>query len=144
MRTPVYVRLVAVARWEAHPRAWGIFQAAGEVDWGIGPRSRTEEEADEVRGHLRWFAANLPAPPRRRMQDPAVCWFKPEARGMIARSFDLASLLAGHGYGIGLVRTTRPGAIVYEDPLQVAAVPFRDTWTLPSGPRVRPILRPAR
>ncbi len=139
MRSPIYVRLIASPSREPKPRALGIFQAAGDLEWGVAPQPILGGDAERLRDLLGWFNRQLPFP--RDMRGSAVCWYKPEAREFIARSFELAALLGRHGYGVGLVRTTRPGAVVYEDAWQVAAIPFRDTWSVLVGHRVRPVRR---
>ena len=62
--------------------------------------------------------------------DPrAIFWFKPTATEAIRMLWGLAQLLRGHGYHVEMLTTDRPGYIVYEDDLQVAAIPFRDTFS---------------
>lgn len=39
----------------------------------------------------------------------------------------LAGLLGAHGYTVEMLKTNRPGFIVYEDDAQIAAEPFADT-----------------
>jgi hypothetical protein len=92
--------------------------------------------ADEQHGLERilgWFDRQLPIPNRfsrsiRRGSSPkAICWFKDGAARYIRRVRELAALLERHGVWIEMLRTQRPGYLVYEDEYQVAAVPFRDT-----------------
>jgi hypothetical protein len=40
-----------------------------------------------------------------------------------------ASLLDAYGFGVEMLKTSRPGFIVYEDHVQIAAEPFADTPT---------------
>lgn len=42
---------------------------------------------------------------------------------------ELAILLEAHGIIVNVIRTERPGYIVYEDPYQITAEPFSDTIT---------------
>jgi hypothetical protein len=39
----------------------------------------------------------------------------------------LAAVLEQHGVSVEMLRTSKPGYVVYEDRYQVVAVPFRDT-----------------
>jgi hypothetical protein len=42
---------------------------------------------------------------------------------------EVAHILAAHGIIVDVLRTERPGYVVYEDSHQVAAEPFRETVT---------------
>jgi hypothetical protein len=55
----------------------------------------------------------------------AVCWFKAGAAWQIALAREVCALLAQHDVASRMLRTDRPGYIVYEDDAQVAAEPFR-------------------
>jgi hypothetical protein len=58
----------------------------------------------------------------------AVCWFRAEAREAISRMWRLVDLVEGEGVPVRVYRTRRPGVVVYADDLQIAAVPWRDTF----------------
>jgi len=76
---------------------------------------------------LEWFNRFLPGAhvgPHWR----AVCWFRPEAGEAISRMWRIVDLVEGEGVPVRVYRTRRPGAVVYEDDLQIAAVPWRDTF----------------
>jgi hypothetical protein len=72
-----------------------------------------------------WFNAELPCPPFLKEQFPtdAVCWFRESAGQFVSRMWDLAALLREHACPVRMLRTTRPGTILYQDPFQVVAVP---------------------
>jgi len=78
-----------------------------------------------------WFNTNLPCPDRlNRSTRPhraakAVSWFKPEAGSCIAKMTELRALLERYGLPTELLKTRRPGYVVYEDEYQVVAEPFR-------------------
>ena len=44
----------------------------------------------------------------------------------IAKLWALSIILADNGYHIELIKTRRPGYVVYEDDVQVVAEPFKD------------------
>ncbi|WP_135503844.1 hypothetical protein [Roseovarius aestuariivivens] len=82
------------------------------------------------------FCAELPIPDafRRsrakgadRKDGVGLSWFKPEAETAIAKSFELIALLEEAGYPIEMLRTRKPGFVVYEDAWQIVAEPFSDT-----------------
>jgi hypothetical protein len=80
-----------------------------------------------------WFNLHLPVPSRfrrsggRQARRQAICWFRADATVQLGKVRELAALLDRHGVLTRKMRTRRPGYVVYEDPFQVAAVPFRDT-----------------
>jgi hypothetical protein len=59
----------------------------------------------------------------------AISWFKDSAVEHVARGHQLAKFLTGHGAPVSLLRTRRPGYVVFQDAFQVAAYPFADTPT---------------
>jgi hypothetical protein len=62
-------------------------------------------------------------------KNDAISWFKASARNHVRRLYELVECLESHGVTVRRVLTDRPGYVVYEDPYQVAAVPFRETRT---------------
>ena len=109
----------------------GIIQAA--LDLKDGRRFSYVQEMffDEI---YDWFNEYLPVPRRfsrsRRSGSAhnAICWFKPTATTCIRKARALASLLENHGFYTAMIRTRKPGYVVYEDQYQVAAEPFRETF----------------
>jgi len=43
--------------------------------------------------------------------------------------YELVAILEAHGVGVEVIRTSRPGYVVYEDMHQVMAEPYADTQT---------------
>ena len=84
-------------------------------------------EQEQVRRHLDWFEEYLPTPecldndeyPR------ALCWFKSNARNHLAAMWELVAVLDVCDVPVDFLKTNRPGIIVYQDLLQIAAVPHR-------------------
>ena len=75
---------------------------------------------------LDWFNANLPVP---RVADVrAVFWFRPDAGAPLTRIWSMVRIAEGTGLPVRIYRTRRPGTVVYSDPYQIAAVPWRDTF----------------
>lgn len=131
----MFVRFIIGEQNSASGVADGVFSAAYDV------RSHHETplwQIEELMRHLRWFGANLDAPQRfnrtkskgyYHRNGMAICWFKPEATEHIAKIHEMTVILEEHGYAVRMIRTRRPGYIVYEDEFQVAAVPFNSTRT---------------
>ena len=107
-------------------RPQGVFQAAvtlrdqGEI---------RDVDRDELNGIMEWFERNLPG--RRafgsRLPAHAIFWFKASHHEVIRRAWQLVNLLRRYDMPVEMVKTVRPGRVVYEDEMQVAAVPWRTT-----------------
>lgn len=54
----------------------------------------------------------------------AAAWFKPTATHLLARLPGYLEILAAHGVECQEVRSAAPGRVIYEDAVQVVAVPF--------------------
>lgn len=113
-------------------RRVGLFQAMSDLEHQ-GELSSTEQaEYDEI---YEWFRKNLKKPrsftrsSKPHAKKVAISWFKAEATDHIARMHSIAKLLHDHGIEVDVLRTERPGYVVYEDKHQVAAEPFKDTAT---------------
>jgi hypothetical protein len=68
----------------------------------------------------------------------ARSWFKASAAELLTITGDYLALLDRYSVPWVELRTASPGRIVYEDDVQVVAVPYRhpDDWPLTSGSRV--------
>jgi len=117
--------------WYAHNRhpQLGIFRSAGRLE---GLNEMNDSDKLLLKHHLWWFGQNLAAP-RRLRRRAAVFWFRPDARRgreLWNRAREIAELLRRYDFNIDIWTTTRPGKIVYHDEVQIAAVPFNDTYKL--------------
>ncbi len=77
---------------------------------------------------MEWFNQFLPAT-RGLPTWRAVCWFRGDAGEAISRIWRIVDIVEGEGVPVRVFRTRRPGEIVYADAFQVAAVPWRDSFT---------------
>jgi hypothetical protein len=113
----------------------GIFAAAYDLK-----RSGRLSSADEhhLTDLLEWFEQNLIVPKRfnrtrskgyYRRATKGIAWFKSSATTHLARVRELAELLDRYDVRSEIVKSERPGYIVYEDDAQIIAEPFRDTQT---------------
>ena len=62
-----------------------------------------------------------------RDNDFGISWFKPIAKIHLSKAFELTALLDQQGYPITVLKSARPGYVVYEDDTQIVAEPFSDT-----------------
>jgi hypothetical protein len=104
--------------------ATGLFHATYRLARG----GRFEEgERLWFEDEMRWFNEYLPAT-RSLSDDRAVCWYRGTAGEAISRMWRLVCLVEHEGVPVRVYRTHRPGIVVYSDQLQIAAVPWRDTF----------------
>jgi hypothetical protein len=126
----MFLRFVIAELHSASGRRTGVFQAAYRLRRGVGLSPHDRERLND---RLAWFSAHLPRPERlavsrrHNAQDLALCWFKPTARVHLAQAREMADILGEYGVHVDVLRTRRPGYVVYEDAFQVASHPFADT-----------------
>lgn len=75
---------------------------------------------------LNWFSQNLPVPKKFNCRG-AIFWLKPDAKACTQKMWKLVLFLRSRSKRVSMLRTRRSGYIFYEDPFQLAAIPFRDT-----------------
>ncbi len=128
----MYLRFVTNHVDEDSNRRQGLFHAIARIR-DIGKLFAHEEaRVDELRG---WFSKYLNKPRsfsksnRPHPAPKALSWFKDTASDHIAKMYELAAVLESHGVMVEVIRTAKPGYIVYEDEFQVAAEPFAETNT---------------
>lgn len=130
---PVFLRFVLNRKHSATGVREGVFGAAYDLLHG---HSLSIEHRNALKAHMRWFAANLKTPARfnrsrskgwYRRETKGISWLKADAREHVARMRSLSEILEEYGFPSSVLRSTRPGYIVYEDDFQVVAEPFADT-----------------
>jgi hypothetical protein len=124
------LRFVVSRRNTGSGKRQGLFQAGVAVrdaaDTPIEMASRFQEIFD-------WFDRHLEKParfalsrrPHARAQ--AISWFKGSATEHLRQMRKMQFLLEENGICVEILRTDRPGYVVYEDEFQVTAYPFSDT-----------------
>jgi hypothetical protein len=128
----MYVRFVIHKNNEDSGRRQGVFQAMADLD---DEGALLEHEQQEYKRIYEWFRQNLKTPrsfsrsSKPRAKNLALSWYKDTAIEHIANMHALAQVLQGHGILVDVLRTDRPGYVVYEDQYQVAAEPFKETAT---------------
>jgi hypothetical protein len=78
-----------------------------------------------LRGTLEWFNENLTRPGLPDREGRSIFWFRDDAQAVVSRAWELIAILRDEGMGVCMRRTREPGQIVYEDDLQIAAIPNR-------------------
>jgi hypothetical protein len=108
----------------------GVFHAGDAL---MSSNDLSHRAAATLQETFDWFNANLPHPnrfslsgrPNRKAQ--AISWFRSTAIEHIARMRDYTRVLGENGIQTEVLKTRRPGYIIYEDDYQVVAYPFADT-----------------
>lgn len=127
-----FVRFVVQAPNPDSGHRQGLFMAMATLNRSNALRAHEQAAWDELR---EWFDRHLERPDRfaragkAHAKEVALSWFKSDAAEHIARMRQIAGILAAHGCHVEMIRSDRPGYIVYEDEHQIAAEPFRDTTT---------------
>ena len=128
----MYVRFVVQALDKDSGRRQGLFQALSDLEYDGVLLPHEQAAYGEI---YEWFRCNLKKPrsfsrsSKPHAKNVAIGWFKDTATQHIAKMHEMAHILAAHGVVVEVLRTERPGYIVYEDTHQVAAEPFRETVT---------------
>ncbi len=128
----MYIRFVVHRKDEDSGRRMGLFQAFFDLrDAGLV----SQYEEDQLLQIRDWFDANLEKPGtfsrsnKFHAKSVAISWFKDTATEHIARMYELKTIVETHGIVVDVIRTDRPGYIVYEDIYQVTAEPYAETNT---------------
>ncbi|MCV9965999.1 hypothetical protein OIU34_29445 [Pararhizobium sp. BT-229] len=133
----MYLRFVHLKVVEGMRARAGVFSAAYELKNAFDVDSHAQSRLEDLLG---WFGQNLAVPSRfnlsnskgydRKAVTYGLSWYKPEARDHLKKSFELAALLEQNGYSIAVIKTSRPGYVLYEDEYQIVAEPFADSGLL--------------
>ena len=113
-------------------RRQGLFQALGELETQGLLLEHEVERYYELRD---WFRKNLRKPvsftrsSKPHAKKVALSWFKDTATQHIGMMRGLVRVLEAHDVMVEILRSDRPGYVVYEDEFQVAAEPFNETLT---------------
>jgi hypothetical protein len=122
----MYIRFTVPSdAWRTERRvASGLFHAT----YRLAEDGRFEDgERLWFKEEMKWFNECLPAA-RVGPNWRAVSWFRGDAGEAISRMWRIVDLAEGEGVPVRVYRTTRPGTVIYSDDLQIAAVPWRDTF----------------
>lgn len=125
----MYIRFITSFTNAYGERETGFFQAVGYLR-----RTSSIESADldELHTLLDWFCDHLPPPDqftkRRNHKESgtAISWYRDTAKEYIANMYAMSKILEKYGILSSVVKREDPGYIVYEDDIQVAAIPYRE------------------
>lgn len=113
----------------------GVFHAAYNLKRGSDLSSSERKELESL---LQWFGKNLEVPTRfnrtkskgyTRRTTKGISWLKSTATEHIANMHSMVSILRNYGHHVTMIKTKKPGYVVYEDEHQIVAEPFNDLRT---------------
>jgi hypothetical protein len=128
----MFLRFVTTELHRESHQEIGVFQTAYRLR-DKGSLSQSEELLlKEISG---WFNANLGKPkrftsaksPYYRKRQSGISWFKDSAREHVSKMREMVAMLEHHDVPIRMIKTTRPGYVVYDDEFQFVAAPFADS-----------------
>jgi hypothetical protein len=128
----MYMRFVINRNDEDSGKRLGVFHAARDLRES-GDISRHDEK--RLLALRDWFDEHLEKPTKfttskkPHAKEVAISWFKDSAKKHIAKMYEMIAILEAHGIFVEVVKTSRPGYIVYEDKYQVTAEPYAETET---------------
>lgn len=128
----MYIRFVVNELDSDSHKRLGIFHA---IRYLRDDGELTHQEEDKINKVMDWFADNLDKPSRlsksskNHTTNKAITWFKHTANIHINKMWEIVSVLRSHGISVDVIKTEKPGYIVYEDQHQVAAEAFKETQT---------------
>ena len=128
----MYIRFVVDVQDGRSGKRKGIFAALGILK---RKDDVSNEDYKKYRELAEWFNEHLENPAKfNRSSKPhakpkAISWFKDTANEHIAKAREVVSLLEKYGIHVTMLKTNRPGYIVYESDNQIVAEPYNDTVT---------------
>ena len=126
----MYVRFVVHELDEDSGRKKGVIQVLVEL---ADNKTLDMDEYAAFEDTYEWLVENLKEPyqfsrsKKYHAKNVALSWFKDSAVEHIAKMRSLIAILDTHGLQVEMLRTSRPGYIIYEDEFQVVAEPFAET-----------------
>jgi hypothetical protein len=109
----------------------GIIRAAFQLQETGRLESHEEDRLNEI---FRWFNKNLQIPDRiskkrnsGHKNHHGLSWFKDASGEHIGMIREIEYILKNHGVWVEMIKSDRPGYIVYEDSFQIVAEPFYDS-----------------
>jgi hypothetical protein len=115
-----FVRFETPYHCDSSRQCLGIFWSAAAVEERADLPEWTREW---LNNHSDWFGAHLPIPRRDSIDGRAIFWFRPQSK-IVREVWHLVAILREEGVPVSLRRTNLPGRIIYDDDVQVAAIPY--------------------
>ncbi len=124
----MYIRFVTNEISEDSIQKLGIFHA---IRYLREDGELSDYELSIANQLMGWFADNLESPldwlnkQRLKKSDVYISWFKDSANMWISKARELARLLESKDILVEQLTTNMPGKIIYEDDVQIFALPYK-------------------
>ena len=107
----------------------GLFSAAYDL---LDAHTLPVYQADALSEEMNWFTEHLKAPFEFRLEpwtlaNKSLCWFRDDAHEHLTHAWKVASILETYDVYVDVIKSNRPGYILYWDEAQILAYPFADT-----------------
>ena len=128
----MYIRFVVHKNDQNSGHRQGLFQALATLRDQETLLPRDLSAYEEI---YEWFKKNLKKPrsftrsSKPHAKKVSLSWFKDGATEHVGKMYALAHILETYDVAVDVIRTKRPGYVVYEDQYQIAAEPFSETVT---------------
>lgn len=106
----------------------GVFQAAAFLRKSSELYEYDLKRLEDIKD---WFNDNLEKPTkfskskRKNAENISLSWYKNSATDYIQRMYEMKVILEKYDIIVEVVKRDNPGTIIYEDDIQVSALPFR-------------------
>lgn len=115
-----YIRFVVGSESDSPRTQNGLFT---EVEYLRSKGKLQPYQVELVKDIFEYFNNNLPVPPysTKKWSVDSISWFKDNAVKYIDKMRDLAFLLEENGHQVRVLKTDKPGMILYEDEYQIVS-----------------------
>lgn len=119
-KTQIYIRFVVGSESDSPRTQTGLFSETAYLRNNGLLEPYQVKLVNEI---FKFFNSNLPCPPfsKKNWSVDAISWFKDSAIEYIDKMRDLAFILEENDHIIRVLKTDKPGMILYEDEFQVVA-----------------------
>lgn len=124
----IYLRFIAIEKDERTESNKGLFTIAYSLSRDV---TIPDYEQEVIKTLLVWFETNLRRPAKfsrkKNVGNTAtkgLSWIKSSSKEVVRKLYELKSAVEHHHIHCKIIKSERPGYIVYEDEHQVVAEPF--------------------
>lgn len=124
-----YIRFTTFIPDPESGRYLGLFQLLGIMEEeGV----MSDYEIVWMKNAIEWFDNNLKEPNtfsrsrKKHAKQVGLSWYKSTANEHINKMYELVEILRNHNIQVNILKTNKPGYVVFEDEYQTVAEPFVD------------------
>jgi len=116
----MYLRFVVGNDSTSLQKQFGLFSEVEDLRYNGGLEDYQRRLVKEI---FNYFNSNLPVPPysSKKWSTNTFAWFKDSAQDYINKMWELVAILEQNDISVRILKTDKPGMILYEDEYQVVA-----------------------